>query len=68
MNQHESGALYYRKELQVFQGDSATGEPMDEMTEDHLCAWLRSRGFSEKQTTQIVNQIDEAESTTITLP
>ncbi|HEU0048290.1 MAG TPA: hypothetical protein VFQ43_11875 [Nitrososphaera sp.] len=36
------------KNYKVFNGDNSTGEPMDEMTEQQLYAWLRSRGFSEK--------------------
>jgi len=56
------------KNYRVFQTDNPTSKPMDDMTEARLCAWLRSRGFSEQQTTNIVEQTDSAEAITITLP
>jgi hypothetical protein len=56
------------KNYRVFQTDNPTSEPIDDMTEVRLCAWLRSRGFSERQTTHIVEQTDNAEAITITLP
>ena len=52
----------------VFQGDNSTGEPMDEMTEQQLRAWLLTRGVSETQVNYYVEQTDDAESITITLP
>ncbi len=56
------------KTYRVFQADNPAGKPMDNMTEAHLCAWLRSHGFSEQRTTHIVEQTDNAEAITITLP
>jgi len=57
------------KNYRVFHGNNPTGEPMDEMTTGaQLCDWLRCRGFSEQQTTHIVEQTDNAEAITITLP
>ena len=37
----------------VFMGD-ATGDPMDEMSEDQLNAWLRARGYPNSCSTQNV--------------
>jgi hypothetical protein len=56
------------KNYRVFRPDNPTSKQMDDMTEARLCAWLRSRGFSEQQTTHIVEQTDNAEAITITLP
>ena len=56
------------KNYRVFQTDNPISKPMDDMTEARLCAWLRSRGFSENQTMHIVEQTDNAEAITITLP
>jgi hypothetical protein len=52
----------------VFEGDTAIGEPMDEMTEQHLRGWLLSRGFSELETNRMIEHTDDAQSITITLP
>jgi acyl carrier protein len=52
----------------VFKGNTATGEPMDEMTEQDLRGWVLSRGFSELQTRRMIEHTDDAQSITITLP
>jgi hypothetical protein len=56
------------KNYKVFQADNPAGKSMDSMTEARVCAWLRGRGFSERQTMHIVEQTDNAEAITITLP
>jgi hypothetical protein len=52
----------------VFKGNTATGEPMNEMTEQDLRGWLLSCGFSELQTRRMIEHTDDAQSITITLP
>ena len=55
------------KGYKTFQGD-AVGEPMDEPTEEHLFAWLRNRGYTDKQASQIIQQVDQNGLQVITLP
>ena len=50
------------KRYKIFVGDSATGEPMEEQTQEQLHAWLRSRGYSEQDALIAIAAVDAAGS------
>lgn len=51
----------------VFEG-STQGEPMDEMSEDHLYGWLRTRGFSDKDASELIDALSRNGSVAIEIP
>jgi hypothetical protein len=55
------------KKYQVFRGESANGEPIDEPTEQLLFALLCTRGRSEDEANQIIKEVDERRELKITL-
>ena len=61
-----NGKMYLiQKMYRVFQGQSATGEPADQIASQHLLAWLRFRGYSEEEASAIIDKVDEEEQITI---
>lgn len=52
-----SGTFTITKRYRIFQGESI-GEPMDEMNEDQMRGWLRSRGCSEEEVCDLVERLD----------
>jgi hypothetical protein len=55
------------KGYRVFEGD-ATGEPMDEPNEDQLYGWLRTRGVSDEEASELIQKVDQEGSATAELP
>jgi hypothetical protein len=57
------------KAYKIFRGDSTTGEPMDEQSEQLLFSWLRTGGgFAEAEARKIVEDVDHLGELKITLP
>ena len=56
------------KGYKVFEGLEAIGEPMDEPNEQHLYAWLCSRGYTEEQADKIIETVDSDGLSRISLP
>lgn len=56
------------KTYKVFDLGVSSREPMDEPTEQQLYGWLLSRGFSDEEAGEIIQEVDAHGEHDITMP